>query len=191
MPGARCSRRACAAAPERHAILEFEPRCHASSARHYHRREVHLARALALTCRAPLRYYEHVSTALQSLSSVPLFAKLSDRQLRKLLRSANEDRYEADHLIVREGGRSEKLFVVLEGTARVEQKGRSIARKVPGQFFGEVSMIDSRPHTASVVAETPMRCLVLYNDALRKLLVDDPQMAWSLLQMLASRLRDS
>jgi CRP/FNR family cyclic AMP-dependent transcriptional regulator len=145
----------------------------------------------ALTGCVQLGYYEHMPTPLQSLSSVPMFSNLSDRQLRKILRSANEDRYAAGDVIVREGGSSEKLFVVLEGTAKVVQNGRTVSRRAPGEFFGEVSMIDTRPHTASVVAEAPLRCLVLYNDALRKIVVDDPQMAWSLLQMLASRLRDS
>ena len=51
-------------------------------------------------------------------------------------------------------------------------------------------MIDQRPRTASVIADTPMRCLVLYHDGLRKLVVDDPQMAWSLLKTLAGRVRD-
>lgn len=132
-----------------------------------------------------------MSSAFQFLSSVPLFAKLSDRQRRKLLRSANEDSYEAGDVIVREGGRSEKLFVILEGNARVIHDGRTVSSRAPGEFFGEVSMIDGRPHTASVVADTPVRCLVLYNDALRTVLVDDPQMAWNLLKMLASRLRDA
>ena len=60
-----------------------------------------------------------------------------------------------------------------------------------GEFFGEVSMIDLRPRSATVTAETPMRCQVLYHDDLRKLVAGDPQVAWSLLQTLAGRLRDS
>jgi CRP-like cAMP-binding protein len=130
-------------------------------------------------------------TAAESLASVPLFENLSPRQLRKLARSTQEDRYDAGDVIVREGGKTQTLFVVLEGTAKVVRNGRTISRRSPGEFFGEISMIDGRPRTASVVADTPMRCLVLYHDGLRELLMDDAQMAWDLLRALAARLRDS
>ena len=129
-------------------------------------------------------------SAFESLSSVPLFANLSARQVRKIARSTNEDRYEAGDTIVREGGHTATLFVILEGTAKVVRKGRVIARRIPGEFFGEISMIDERPRLASVVADTPMRCLVLHHDGLRKLVMDDPRMAWSLLLTLAGRLRE-
>lgn len=137
-----------------------------------------------------LRYERRMASAFESLSSIPLFADLSGRQLRKVLKSATEDRYETGDVVVREGGRTQTLFVILEGTAKVVKNGRTVAQRSAGQFFGEISMIDLRPRTASVVAATPMRCLVLYHDSLRKLLTGDPQMAWSLLQTLAGRLRD-
>jgi CRP/FNR family transcriptional regulator len=130
-------------------------------------------------------------TAFESLSSIPMFANLSDRQLRKIMKSSTENRYEAGDVIVREGGRTQTLFVILEGTANVIRNERTISRRSAGEFFGEVSMIDLRPRAATVTAETPMRCLVLYHDDLRKLVLSDPQVAWSLLQTLASRLRDS
>jgi CRP/FNR family cyclic AMP-dependent transcriptional regulator len=132
-----------------------------------------------------------VPTAIESLSGVPLFANLSARQLRKLAKNASEDSYEAGSSIVTEGGRTETLFVVLEGKAKVTKNGRTVARRSPGEFFGELSMIDGRRRAASVIAETPMRCLVLYHDVLRKLVMDDPGMAWSLLLTLAGRVRDT
>jgi CRP-like cAMP-binding protein len=131
-----------------------------------------------------------VPTALESLSTVPLFANLNARQLKKVARTATEDHYEAGDVIVREGGQTETLFVIVEGTAKVIRKGRTVARRSAGEFFGEISMIDARPRVASVVADTPMRCLVLYHDGLRKLVIDDPQMAWCLLTTLAGRVRD-
>ena len=130
-------------------------------------------------------------TALESLSSIPLFSNLSDRQLKRVLKSSTENRYEAGDVIVREGGRTQTLFVILEGTANVVRNEHTVARRTVGEFFGEISMIDLRPRTATVTAETPMRCLVLYHDDLRKLVVGDPQVAWSLLQTLAGFLRDS
>ena len=131
-----------------------------------------------------------MSTGFESLSSIPLFANLSGRQLRKILRSANESRYEAGDVIVREGGRTQTLFVILDGTAKVVRNERVIRRPSAGEFFGEISMIDGRRRTASVIAETAMRCVVLHNDDLRTLAIGDPKMAWCLLQTLAGRLRD-
>ena len=130
-------------------------------------------------------------TALESLSNIPLFSNLSDRQLKRVLKSSTENRYEAGDVIVREGGRTQTLFVILEGTAKIVRNERTVARRTDGEFFGEISMIDLRPRTATVTAETDMRCLVLYHDDLRKLVTGDPQVAWSLLQTLASRLRDT
>jgi CRP/FNR family transcriptional regulator, cyclic AMP receptor protein len=130
-----------------------------------------------------------VSTPAESLSVVPLFANLNTRQLRKLARSATEDRYEAGDVILREGGHTDTLFVVLEGTAKVVRNGRTVARRSAGEFFGEISMIDARPRTASVVADSSLRCLVLHHDSLRRLVMDDPQMAWSLLTTLAGHVR--
>ena len=130
-------------------------------------------------------------SALESLSKVPLFADLTNRQLRNLARGASEDSYDAGSSIVLEGGRTDTLFVILEGSAKIVRDGRTIARRNPGEFFGEISMIDGRRRMASVVADTPTRCLVLYHDVLRKLVMDDPTMAWSLLQTVAGRVRDN
>lgn len=127
--------------------------------------------------------------ALDSLASIPLFANLSGRQRRKILRSAVEERYQAGDVVVREGGRTETMFIVLDGTAKVVRNGRTISRRSPGEYFGEISMIDGRPRAASVIADAPMRCLVLHHDELRRLVASDPQVAWPLLQSLAGRLR--
>ena len=128
---------------------------------------------------------------LESLSRVPLFANLTARQMRKVAKSASEDSYPAGSSLVLEGGRTETLFVILEGTARIIRNGRTVAKRNAGEFFGEISMIDGRRRAASVVADTPMRCLILYHAGLRKLVMDDPGMAWSLLQTLARRVRDT
>ena len=110
--------------------------------------------------------------------------------MRKLAGTAIEDSYESGDVIVREDGRTQTMFVILEGSAKVVRKGRTIAHRHEGDFFGEISMIDGR-RVASVVAETPMRCLILYHNDLRKLVLDDPSMAWELLKTLAGRVRDS
>ena len=93
--------------------------------------------------------------------------------------------------MVREGGRTQTLFVIVEGTAKVIRNERTISRRSAGDVFGEISMIDLRPRAATVTAETAMVCLVLEHDDVRTLVMEDPQIAWSLLQTLAARLRDT
>jgi len=128
-------------------------------------------------------------SASEALARIPLFAQLSTRQLRKLSKGVVEHAYEPGTTIVREGGRTATLFVVLEGEVKVVRNGRTISRRRPGEFFGEIAVIDGRPRAASVVAETPIRCLVLEQATLKQLLLTDPRVAWALLESLATRLR--
>ena len=130
-------------------------------------------------------------TASESLASIALFADLSARQLRKIAKRSSEHRYDAGTVMVREGGRTQTLFVIIEGTAKVIRNERTIARRSAGDVFGEISMFDLRPRAATVTAETPMVCLTLEHDDVRTLVMEDPRIAWSLLETLAGRLRDA
>ena len=129
------------------------------------------------------------NSASDALSTIPLFSNLSMRQLRKVGKGVLEHQYEPGTTIVREGGRTATLFVVLEGSAKVVRGGRTISHRKPGEFFGEISMIDGRARAASVIAETPMRCLVLHQESLRQLILTEPSVAWAMLESLATRLR--
>jgi CRP/FNR family cyclic AMP-dependent transcriptional regulator len=128
-------------------------------------------------------------SSVDTLASIPLFSQLSTRQLRRLLKGSSEDTYDAGTTIVREGGRSTSMFIVVDGTARIERDGKEIARRAPGEFFGEIAMIDGRVRSASVVAETSITCVIVPRDALKKLVMNEPAAAWTLLQTLATRLR--
>ncbi|HEY6567299.1 MAG TPA: cyclic nucleotide-binding domain-containing protein [Actinomycetota bacterium] len=129
------------------------------------------------------------ASTVDMLASIPLFSRLSARQLRHLLKGSSQDSYEAGTMIVREGGRSTSMFIVVEGTARVERDGHEISRRATGEFFGEIAMIDGRARSASVVAETDITCVVVPREALQKLVMSEPAAAWTLLQSLAARLR--
>jgi CRP/FNR family transcriptional regulator, cyclic AMP receptor protein len=128
-------------------------------------------------------------TPLQILAHVPMLAGLSKRQLRRLLDRTSEHEYPEGARIVRQGGRGETVFVLMDGTARVVRGGRTVARLSPGDFFGEIAVLDRRPRTADVVAASPVKCLVLHRDDLKDILEAEPQAAWALLETLAGRLR--
>lgn len=126
---------------------------------------------------------------LKTLARVPMLSGLSSRQLRRVLDRMSEHDYKEGASIVRQGSRGETLFLLTEGTAKVVRGGRTVAKLAPGDFFGEIAVLDRRPRTANVVAASPVKVLVLHREDLRDILAAEPQAAWSLLETLAGRLR--
>lgn len=126
---------------------------------------------------------------LEALAGVPLLSGLSERHLRGVRKAAEDYTYPDGATIVSEGRHSEQLFVILEGRTRVIRSGRTIARMSSGDFFGEISLLDGGPRTATVVADGPVRCLVLLRKEFMALMTDTPLIAARALQALASRLR--
>jgi CRP-like cAMP-binding protein len=124
-----------------------------------------------------------------ALGKVAMFSALSKGQLKRLWKAAGEYSYPAGHELVKEGAPGETLFAILEGKVKVVSKGRTVRRFGPGDYFGEVALFDQRPRTATVVAETPVRSVVLHREDLRKLLTKEPKASWAMLESLASRLR--
>lgn len=128
---------------------------------------------------------------LEELARVPIFTDLSQRQLRRVLRSTEEYTYSDGATFVKEGSRTHQLFVVLEGTARVLRRGRTVARLQPGDFFGDISLIDGLPRTATVEAEGTVRCLVLLRSDFERIITDAPQVASAVMRALARRIRET
>ncbi len=124
------------------------------------------------------------------LAQVPLFSHLSRRQLKRLADSTSEQRYMEDAAIVRAGEDGDSFYVIVEGQARVENAaGKMVNHLVPGDFFGEISLLDGGARTATVVSETPMRMLVLKRNTFRKVVTDDSTVATKLLEYAAALLR--
>ena len=97
-------------------------------------------------------------------------------------------RYTPGAELIGQGSAGETLFVLLEGRAKVVKNGRTRRRVGPGDFVGEISVLNDRPRTASIIAENEVRCLVLHREALRKLLAQEPKAAWTMLGTLAARI---
>ena len=126
-----------------------------------------------------------------ALGLVPIFVDLSGRHLRRVADLAEEVPYPAGAKVVEEGLPGEALFVILEGEARVTRNKKGIAKLRPGDVFGEISVLDGGPRTATVVAQTPLLLLRLFRRDLTKLMQKEPQIAARLLRELARRLRRS
>jgi CRP-like cAMP-binding protein len=130
-----------------------------------------------------------IRRSVTALETIPLFDGLAKRHLRKLAEEADVVRFRPGRPIVEEGQGGEAMYVMLSGTAAVMRGRRSVARLIPGDFFGELSALDAGPRSASVVAETPVDALRLFRHTLRDLVQTEPALVFRMLEGLARRLR--
>jgi CRP/FNR family transcriptional regulator, cyclic AMP receptor protein len=103
------------------------------------------------------------------LRTVPLFASMSEQDLRKIATFATEDSAPAGATLMREGDYSNDMLAIESGTAEVSQDGKSIGSLGPGDVFGEIGVLDRTQRTASVIARTPMRLIRLTNWDVKRL----------------------
>ncbi len=127
---------------------------------------------------------------IELLSSVPLFSACTRKELRRIASLADRVDVEAGHVLTTEGEIGHEFFAIAEGTAKVTSKGRKLAIIGPGEFFGEMSLLDQQPRSATVTADTPMSLYVVGAADFGLLLDDVPFVARKLLKSLAGRLRD-
>ncbi|MDP9298327.1 MAG: cyclic nucleotide-binding domain-containing protein [Actinomycetota bacterium] len=123
------------------------------------------------------------------LGSVPIFAGLSKRQLRQVAAVSELADYMAGHSIVREGEIGDSFFIVLRGQAKVTVKGRTIHRAMPGDHFGEISLLDGGPRTATVTSETPMTLLSISRKSFLRAIEKDPQISFAMMGTMARMIR--
>jgi CRP-like cAMP-binding protein len=128
--------------------------------------------------------------ARDALGQVPLFAGMPSRFLRRLADKMDEQRFMEDATIVRVGEPGETFYVIVEGEAKVKDgKGRTLSRLIPGDFFGEISLMDGGPRTATVVAATNLTALALSRKDFGALLRSEPHVTVGLLRHAAALLR--
>ncbi len=126
---------------------------------------------------------------LQHLADVPLFSSCSNRELQKIARAADEITVDEGREIVTQGATGHEAFVVIDGTARVVRNDQEIATMGPGDYFGELALLDGGPRTASVVATSPMTLLVLGQREFAGLIDEVPGLAHKILTSLAQVVR--
>jgi CRP/FNR family transcriptional regulator len=111
------------------------------------------------------------------------------KELERLAKSFRERRFIEGDVITTEGEPGVGFFVILEGDADVTVGGERRGALGPGDSFGEMALIDEGPRSATVVAVTDLTCLALSAWEFRPFVAEHPDVAWSLLQTLARRLR--
>ena len=130
----------------------------------------------------------HRNAKIDVLRRVPLFAACSRRQLEAISSIADELDVREGKVMIREGERGREFFVLLAGEADVTQGGNPLRTLGPGDFFGEIALVSRTPRTATVVARSPLRALVITDRAFRSLLERMPDLQLKVLQALAERL---
>jgi CRP-like cAMP-binding protein len=126
----------------------------------------------------------------EALADVPLFSGLSRRHLKHVAALTEEEEFDEGETLTKEGEPGDAFYVLMQGEARVERGGRKIARLLPGDFFGEIALIDGGARTASVIAETPVQTLTIHRKRFQKMLEEDPSIVVRMLEELSRRLRN-
>jgi CRP-like cAMP-binding protein len=111
------------------------------------------------------------------LRDIPMFAKLSRKQRKVLALRADEVEVEPGTLVCRKGDSANELYVIEEGTAKVVRDEQYLDELGPGDFFGEMGVLDDAPRNAHVVATTPMTLMILSGAALKELQREKPELA--------------
>jgi CRP/FNR family transcriptional regulator, cyclic AMP receptor protein len=126
---------------------------------------------------------------VERLRAVYLFARCSDRELKKLASIADEVEFGPGQVLCTEGERAQECFVVIEGEAEVRVGDRVVATVGPGQSVGEMGLISRRPRSATVVSTTPMATYVIDGRRFASVLEASPAVSLALLEELSERLR--
>jgi CRP/FNR family transcriptional regulator, cyclic AMP receptor protein len=132
-----------------------------------------------------------VPATADQVKNVPLFADLDKKELAALASSFKERTFNAGETIASEGSGGIGFFIIDEGEAKVMRGDQEVARLGPGDYFGELALIDEGTRTATLVAESDMTCYGLTSWEFRPLVEDSSQIAWKLLQALAKQLRQA
>jgi CRP/FNR family cyclic AMP-dependent transcriptional regulator len=128
---------------------------------------------------------------IERLKEVPIFEGCSQRQLRGVAKIARVFDVAADTVLARSGEPGDEFFLIIDGTARAEVSAEKHVLLHPGEFFGEMSILDGGPRSATVVAATPVRLLVISRRHFSMLLKDVPGLTQTLLVTLSKRVRQA
>jgi CRP-like cAMP-binding protein len=123
------------------------------------------------------------------LRQVGLFGGLSQRDLKRLAETFKEAVFDAGDTISTEGQRGVGFFLISEGTVEYSIDGQKIGNGGPGDYFGEIALIDDGPRTATIVAVTNVKAYGMTMWEFRPLVEEEASIAWELLQVMARRLR--
>jgi CRP/FNR family cyclic AMP-dependent transcriptional regulator len=128
---------------------------------------------------------------LDMLAEVPLFSGCSQTELRAIARLGTPVPIDTGRVLMRKGEVGSEFYLVRQGTASCNVGRRHVTNFGPGDFFGEMALLEGGLRTATITALEPMEVIVLHKSEFRDLLMASPSISLKLLSNLAARLRDA
>jgi CRP-like cAMP-binding protein len=129
------------------------------------------------------------NSKLDLLRSVPLFAGCQSKVLEEVSRLADEVDVGDGYVLIRQGTLGQQFVLIVDGRVRIERDGAAIATLGPGDFLGEIALIDNGPTTATATTEGPARLLVMGHQQFNTLLDTSPALRFAITSALARRIR--
>jgi CRP-like cAMP-binding protein len=130
-----------------------------------------------------------MTTKLAALRAVPLFQGMSDRSVESIAELAADASFAAGAVLVREGDPGDSFLIIRDGSATVEQGGSTVRELGSGDYLGEISLIDGRPRTATVIASRPVDAWTIDRAGFTRLMDEYPSVRYELLNALTQRIR--
>ena len=132
-----------------------------------------------------------MADVVETIGGVPLFQGVKPKELKKLANRMQVRSFNEGDEITAEGKSGIGFFVIEDGNATVSIDGEIVRTLGPSEYFGDIALIDSGPRSATIVATTDLRCQGLTAWEFRPFIEEHPEVAWPMLETLASRLRDA
>jgi CRP-like cAMP-binding protein len=130
-----------------------------------------------------------IDEKIDFLSQVPMFAACNQRELRKIASVADQIEVPKGEILMTEGTPGREFFLIIDGTAKVTLRGKKLAELGPGEFLGEMALLDQGPRSATAVAQAPMTVLVIQARDFSSLLEEIPVVTKKIMRGMAGRLR--
>jgi CRP/FNR family transcriptional regulator, cyclic AMP receptor protein len=134
-----------------------------------------------------MKLFTH-DTKVEALRAAPLFEGLTGKELEELAKRTEDLDFPAGKVLVQEGEVGSEFYVIMEGEAEVTRGGQVVATHGPGDFFGEISLVEDVPRNATVTATTPLRCFMLTRGRFLHVLDEYPGVERKVMRALAKRL---
>lgn len=132
-----------------------------------------------------------MANRLELLRRVPLFSDLEERDLEAVANTLREVTFRAGQEVTTEGGGGVGFFIIEDGQATVTVHGTERGKLGPGDYFGEVALIARTDRTATITADSELRCLGMTSWDFRPIVEANGTIAWKLMQALARKLQDA
>lgn len=132
-----------------------------------------------------------MTTPQDVLARVPLFSMLPKKEVAKLARQAKEMTFPAGTVVAEESRTGVSFGVIMDGQAAVSVHGQPVRVVGPGDYFGEMALIDNSYRSAEITAQTELHCLMFTAWNFRPFAMEHPETAWALLEMMVQRVRDA